>query len=207
MRLVSSNKRKPCSSKVTYGSRNPYAHAAFNALQIAREAITDAYLLLAESQASIDTYVGLIGGAPGTMTSTRPTASQQAPTPDRRREQDGYSERERRLGQDPATGRFRPAEAQTARRIEDARRIELMRSPKPSGPDWVGPDGTTYDAVGNFPAKYFDRQWGQLRVRIVDHLRKADYVPVDVSQFTPEQAAWVKEFIGPLGPRVFIVGM
>jgi CdiA C-terminal tRNase domain len=62
------------------------------------------------------------------------------------------------------------------------------------------------DAVGNFDGKYFDTQWQNLQSQIVKHLDKADYVPVDVSKFTPEQIAKVKEFIGPLGPRVFTVG-
>ena len=35
---------------------------------------------------------------------------------------------------------------------------------------------------------------------------KADCVPVDVSQFTPAQVARVREFVEPLGQRVFIVG-
>jgi hypothetical protein len=72
--------------------------------------------------------------------------------------------------------------------------------------DWIGSDGKTYDAVGNFPAKYFDQQWEQLQRRIDQHLNKADYVPVDVSQFTPAQVARVREFVEPLGQRVFIVG-
>jgi hypothetical protein len=45
-----------------------------------------------------------------------------------------------------------------------------------------------------------------VQFRIKDHLDKADYVPVDVSQFTPDQVARVREFVEPLGPRVFIVG-
>jgi hypothetical protein len=107
---------------------------------------------------------------------------------------------------DPATGQFRPSEAETGTRIENERGIGLERSPQPKGPDWIGSDGKTYNAVGNFPGKFFDQQWENLQGRIKDHLNKADYVPVDVSQFSPEQIANVKELIGPLGPRVFTVG-
>ena len=110
------------------------------------------------------------------------------------------------LGTDPATGQFRPAEAQTGARIENETGVALERSPEAKGPDWKGSDGKTYDAVGNFPAKYFDSQWSNLQQRIMDHLGKADYVPVDVSQFSPGQIAQVERFIEPLGPRVFIVG-
>jgi hypothetical protein len=92
-------------------------------------------------------------------------------------------------------------------RIEGERGVHLTRSEvAENGPDWEGSDGKSYDAVGNFDGRYFDRQWPRLQERIVDHLEKADYVPVDVSRFTPEQVAQIKEFIGPLGPRVFLVG-
>jgi CdiA C-terminal tRNase domain len=112
----------------------------------------------------------------------------------------------RELGMDPATKGFRQSEAETGARVEDERGVTLSRSPEAKGPDWVGSDGKTYDSVGNFDGKYFDRQWGNLQDQIVKHLDKADYVPVDISKFTPEQIAKVKEFIGPLGPRVFTVG-
>jgi hypothetical protein len=112
----------------------------------------------------------------------------------------------RDLGMDPATKGFRQSEADTGLRVEQERGMTLSRSPDASGPDWIGSDGKTYDAVGNFDGKYFDQQWQNLQNQIVKHLDKADYVPVDVSQFTPAQIAQVKQFIGPLGPRVFTVG-
>lgn len=107
---------------------------------------------------------------------------------------------------DPATKQFRPSEAETAGRVEAARGVTLSRSPDPNGPDWMGSDGKTYDAVGNFDGKYFDQQWQNLQNQIIKHLGKANYVPVDVARFTPEQIAKVEQFIGPLGPRVFMVG-
>ncbi|MEU7820823.1 pre-toxin TG domain-containing protein [Catellatospora sp. NPDC049133] len=115
---------------------------------------------------------------------------------------------QRELGMDPATGRYRAAEGETALRVEDATGVELSRSTDPKV-DWVdNATGKTYDAVGNFPSRHFDQQWPNLQTRIVDHLAKADYVPVDVSQFTPDQIAKVQKFItdNGLAPRAFLVG-
>jgi uncharacterized protein YukE len=116
------------------------------------------------------------------------------------------AKRIRELGEDPATGQFRQAEAETAQRVERALGIELKRSPDPNV-DWVDDAGRTYDAVGNFDARYFEPQWPNLQTRIVDHLAKADTVPIDVSRFTPEQVAKVQKFIDDngLGPRAFLV--
>lgn len=86
--------------------------------------------------------------------------------------------------------------------------MRLTRAPVESSADWVDEAARTYDAVGNFPAQFFDRQWPQLQYQIVRHLEKADLVPVDVSTFTPAQVAQLEQFITDrgLGPRVFIVG-
>jgi hypothetical protein len=43
-------------------------------------------------------------------------------------------------------------------------------------------------------------------MQITRHLDKADLVPVDVSQFSPDQINRVQAFIAPLSPRVFLVG-
>jgi hypothetical protein len=118
-------------------------------------------------------------------------------------------DRLRDLGMDPATGRHRPAETETAARIEEHLGVTLQRAPAGSSADWIDASGRTYDAVGNFPGDFFDRQWPQLQYQIQRHLDKADLVPVDVSRFSPEQAARVARFIADnnLGPRVFIVGL
>jgi hypothetical protein len=112
------------------------------------------------------------------------------------------------LGMDPATGKFRPAETETAVRIEDQLDVTLERAPAGSSADWVDGTGRTYDAVGNFPTQFFDGQWPQLQYQIERHLGKADLVPVDVSKFSPDQVAKIVQFIADkdLGPRVFIVG-
>jgi hypothetical protein len=121
------------------------------------------------------------------------------PTPEEKRIHD--------LGQDPATGGHRPSESDTAARLETARGVTLTRAPAGSSADWVDENGTSYDAVGNFPPEFFDRQWPQLQHQIVRHLDKADLVPVDVSRFEPGQAAQVRQFIedNHLGPRVFVL--
>lgn len=112
------------------------------------------------------------------------------------------------LGMDPATGRFRPGEAETALRLEAALGVRLTRAPAESSADWVDEAGHTYDAVGNFAGRFFDRQWPQLQYQIERHLDKADFVPVDVSRFSAEQISQVERFIADRGlaPRVFIVG-
>jgi hypothetical protein len=111
------------------------------------------------------------------------------------------------LGTDPAIGaKFRIAEAETALRVESEVGVTLERAPEGAPYDWTDQAGNTYDAVGNFDAKYFDQQWPQLQGRIADHLGKADFVPVDVSTFTPAQVAKVEAYIQQFGSRVFIVG-
>lgn len=112
------------------------------------------------------------------------------------------------LGMDPATKRFRPGEAETAVRIETERGVTLARAPEGHSADWIDQAGKSYDAVGNFPPQFFDRQWPRLSEQIVLHLNKADYVPVDVSTFAPDQVARIEQFITEKGlaPRVFIIG-
>jgi hypothetical protein len=58
---------------------------------------------------------------------------------------------------DPATKRFRPAEAETAIRIELERGVTLTRAPEGHSCDWLDEAGKSYDAVGNFPPQFFDR--------------------------------------------------
>jgi len=51
-------------------------------------------------------------------------------------------------------------------------------------------------------------QWERLKYQIEHHLDKAEFVPVDVARFTPEQVAKIEAFIVDKGlsPRVFVVG-
>ncbi|MEU7923832.1 WXG100 family type VII secretion target [Micromonospora sp. NPDC049107] len=139
-----------------------------------------------------------------------PSRNTPEPEPPREPPKPAVTEQQRihDLGMDPATGRFRPGEAETAVRLEQEMCVILHRASPASSADWVDESGRTYDAVGNFPAQFFDRQWPQLQYQIERHLDKADLVPVDVSQFIPEQVARIEQFIADrnLGPRVFIVG-
>jgi CdiA C-terminal tRNase domain len=120
------------------------------------------------------------------------------------------AERVRALGMDPKVGAFRPAEAQTAVRIEQELGVILKRASPGDAFDWVDDAGRSYDAIGNFPSKFFDKQWamGHVQRQILRHVGKADFVPIDVSQFTPPQIAVIRTFIetNNLGPRVFVVG-
>ncbi|MEU8110847.1 WXG100 family type VII secretion target [Micromonospora sp. NPDC048947] len=147
----------------------------------------------------------------GRLLKGEPPPSRNTPEPEPPRETPGHTveqQRVRDLGMDPATGKFRPGEAETAVRLEQEVGVRLQRAPADSSADWVDGAGRTYDAVGNFPAQFFDRQWPQLQYQIERHLDKADLVPVDVAQFNPEQVARIEQFITDrsLGPRVFIVG-
>ncbi|WP_435205684.1 WXG100 family type VII secretion target [Micromonospora sp. bgisy143] len=139
-----------------------------------------------------------------------PSRNTPKPEPPREPPKPAVTEQQRihDLGMDPATGKFRPTEAETAVRLEQEMGVILHRAPPASSADWVDESGRTYDAVGNFPPQFFDRQWPQLQYQIERHLHKADLVPVDVSQFVPEQVARIEQFIADrnLGPRVFIVG-
>jgi uncharacterized protein YukE len=110
------------------------------------------------------------------------------------------------LGEDPAGGKFRPNEYRTALRIELSKGVVLTRASEQSGADWIDEDGVSYDAVGPVPSKFFEQQWENLQTRITGHMDKAYYVPVDIDGLTPGQVATVKQFIAPLGPRVFLVG-
>ncbi|WP_413644492.1 hypothetical protein [Micromonospora sp. RTP1Z1] len=99
-------------------------------------------------------------------------------------------------------------EAETAVRLEQALGVRLRRAPAGSSADWVDEAGHTYDAVGPFDSRFFDREWKRLQYQMERHLNKADLVPVDVSTFTPEQIVRIQQFIADkqLGPRVFILG-
>ncbi|GAB3943861.1 hypothetical protein GCM10029976_067100 [Kribbella albertanoniae] len=117
------------------------------------------------------------------------------------------AQRRYELGYDPAVKQFRPGETETALRIESERGVQLERAKSADEKyDWVDSDGRTYDAIGNFPAKFLDRQWDNLKEKVEHHLEKADFVPIDVAKFTPEQCQRIRETFAVYYPRVFIVG-
>lgn len=104
--------------------------------------------------------------------------------------------------------KFRSGEADAGVQIENELGIRLSRSPKSQGPDWIGSDGKTYDLIGPIPAKAFERQWAENNIQqaITEHLGKADMIPIQVKGLSPDQIARIKDFIAPLGPRVFLIG-
>lgn len=113
------------------------------------------------------------------------------------------------LGADPARGgSFVASEAETALRVEHDLGVNLSRAEVGKSYDFIDSAGKTYDAVGNFPSKFFDAQWSNLQDQIIRHAQfKADIVPVDVSKFTIEQQDIVRKFVqGLRNPNVIIVG-
>ncbi|GIF19716.1 hypothetical protein BJ973_006759 [Actinoplanes tereljensis] len=118
------------------------------------------------------------------------------------------TDRIRALGMDTATGRYRHNEAITAIKIEAALGVRLTRAPRWSRADWFDQFGVSYDAVGPFSAFRFERQWRRFSEQILLHLNKAQFVPVDVSLFTPAQIEVIELFIADhrLSPRVFTLG-
>jgi uncharacterized protein YukE len=147
-----------------------------------------------------DRMKDLTGAPPGPHADPEPPKQPKDPKVEEQRIRD--------LGMDPATGRFRPGEAETALRIEQERGVTLKRAPAGSSADWMDDAGRSYDAVGNFPSQFLDKQWSQFVFQIERHLDKADLVPVDVSKFSPDQKVRVDQFIAEQGlaPRVFVLG-
>ncbi|KUH92871.1 hypothetical protein AU187_09040 [Mycobacterium sp. IS-1556] len=113
------------------------------------------------------------------------------------------------LGADPARGgSFVASEAETGLRIEHELGVNLSRAEAGASHDWVDASGRTYDAVGNFPSKFFDAQWSNLQDQIIRHADlKAEIVPVDVSRFTAAQQETVREFVRSLNnPNIIVIG-
>ena len=115
------------------------------------------------------------------------------------------------LGYDPAVGQFRPQEERIATEVEAARGIRLQRLPAEQAGDWVdSATGETYDAVGPVPSRFFDDQWSNLTRQISRHLfepgKAVDFVPLDVSGLSPEQAGRLIAWVARFGDRVIIVG-
>jgi hypothetical protein len=66
------------------------------------------------------------------------------------------------------------------------------------------PSQDTYFTIGPAPARYFDLEI--LKSIIQDHLDDVDYVRIDVSDYSIEQRAMLKNYIAELdNPRVLIV--
>jgi DNA-binding transcriptional ArsR family regulator len=67
------------------------------------------------------------------------------------------------------------------------------------------PTKDTYFTIGPNPATYFDIE--VLKRSISRHLKKVEYVRIDVSRDTAEQRATVRDYVDELAnPRILIVG-
>jgi hypothetical protein len=67
------------------------------------------------------------------------------------------------------------------------------------------PTQDTYFTIGPYPARYFELE--NLKRIISRDLKRVDYVRIDVSDYTEEQRAMVREYLAELAnPRVLIVG-
>jgi hypothetical protein len=121
------------------------------------------------------------------------------------------------LGRDPAVGgRFRPTEADTALRVEQARGIVLDRY-VPAGPrqkgDWVDPStNQVYDGCSPPKSRFFDLQItnGNYESSLLDHLASpsVDLVVIDITglglTLAQEQAleAVILRVAGPNNPKI-----
>ena len=109
------------------------------------------------------------------------------------------------LGLDPATNQYRPAEAETALRLEKAKGINLERfKPEPGQKgDWTDPaTGHVYDGCSPPVSKHFDAQItnGNFERALKDHVEHAtvDFVVIDTSGLglTAAQQQALREAIG-----------
>lgn len=120
------------------------------------------------------------------------------------------------LATDPATGRLRPNEGDTALRVEQARGIQLGRY-RPAAPtakgDWVDrASGEVYDGCSPPRSQYFDRQLqnGNYEQSLRDHLGhpNVNYVVIDTTGLglTPAQMqaleALITRVAGLNNPRI-----
>src|SRR5271157_6072224 len=83
---------------------------------------------------------------PPTPESPPPPESKPSPPPDPHQLQE--------LGTDPATGKFRPAEAEAGARL--IQRVGPLKRDPTGDADWVDADGKSYDAVGPVPKDHFN---------------------------------------------------
>lgn len=90
------------------------------------------------------------------------------------------------LGNDPAIGRFRPGERDSALRVEQARGVRLSRYTPPSPGlkgDWVDTTGKVYDGCSPAPSSYFEAQINNYEASLRSHLNNpnVDYVVIDIT--------------------------
>jgi len=101
------------------------------------------------------------------------------------------------LGQDPATGKFRRAEAEAGARLESE--VGVLRRDPSGNTDWIDTNGKTYDAVGPAPSKYFDAESFTNSINYhLNNKQGVDYIVVDTTGLTSEQRTSVGEYVKTL---------
>jgi RHS repeat-associated protein len=115
--------------------------------------------------------------------------------------------RRRALGEDPATGQYRPNEEATAGRVEQVQDVQLERyQPEPGGKgDWVDPQtNTVYDGCSPANSEFFDKGFDQYPDSMQKHLASptVDKVVVDVTDLnlSPTQQAQLTNYLDSLPP-------
>jgi hypothetical protein len=140
---------------------------------------------------------GTDGGPPGGGT---PPPASQPPAP---KSGDPSDEHKKDLGTDPAAGKYRENEAETALRVEAEKKVKLKRfqptSEKTKG-DWIDQQGLIYDGCSSAPKAFFDNQLENWKKQVQDHIAKVDRTVVDVTGLglTEEQTKKVTDFIESL---------
>lgn len=153
-------------------------------------------IVAARGESAADNLAARVAGEAATSPGPPPTAF------------DLTTDHARSLGFDQAQGRFIAREAETGLRLEQELGVKLTRAERGAPFDYFDPiTGRSYDAVGNFPSRFFDKQWPQLQNQILDHLNKAEVVPVDISKFSPAQQQQVRQFVERMAnPRIIVIG-
>ena len=113
------------------------------------------------------------------------------------------------LGDDPATGKYRPNEEATAVRVEEQEGTQLERY-QPEGPgdkgDWVDPKtGKVYDGCSPAKSEHFEKGFGKYPDAMQDHLNNpnVDRVVVDTTDLnlTPAQQTQLTNYLDSLPPE------
>src|SRR6185295_10575866 len=95
---------------------------------------------------------------------------------------------------------LRPPEVETGKRLSRKLGVPLAESPH-DGADFVDPSGKSYGAMGVPNASQYWNQKNFLGSIDKHFLKSADYVVIDLTGFTPEQIAIVRQHLSTLPPH------
>jgi len=113
---------------------------------------------------------------------------------------------------DAATGKTRPGQADAAAGLEKSLG-EMRPAEKGEKGDFIISDGpnegksvdftftTDSTKVGQMQNKYFDQNWSGTQKQILDHVKKADVVPMDLRGLDANAKAKVTDFVKQLPPE------